>query len=149
MIFASTTQDFTFEETFAYSFIQASDLALIENSISGKYVYQVVDRNSGKPIQGAEVQLKNYNTGRYNSYIEETLYTNGNGQVEFTVNERHSNVITTVSYGKDKAIFGDFYLNKGYKPRKDNSTNPRAFLLPIEVYIDLDKLSILKVLLLP
>ncbi len=128
MIFASTVQDFTSEHTFAYSFIQTTNIALIENRISDKYLYQVVDRNSGMPIAGATVHLKNYNTSRYNKFYESTLITNSKGQAEFTVNDRHSNVIATVSYKKDKAVFGDYYLNELYKPRRNNVTNVRAFL---------------------
>ncbi len=128
MIFASTDSSFTDKHTFAYSFIQATNLALIENRISGKYLYQVVDRNTGTPVAGATVHLKNYNTSRYNKFYSSTLITNSKGQAEFTVNDRHSNVIATVSYKKDKAVFGDYYLNKLYKPRRNNATNVRAFL---------------------
>ncbi len=128
MIFASTDASFSVEHTFAYSFIQVTNIALIENQTSDKYLYQVVDRNSGTPIAGATIHLKNYNVGRYNKFYESSLTTNTKGQVEFKVNERHRNVVATVTYKKDKAIFGDFYLNELYKPRKNNSTNLRAFL---------------------
>ncbi len=128
MVFASTDQSFTDEHTFAYSFIQATNIALIENRTSDSYLYQVVDRNSGAPMAGATIYLKNYNVGRYNKFYENTLTTNTKGQAEFKVNARHSNVVATVSYKKDKAIFGDYYLNELYKPRKNNSTNVRAFL---------------------
>ncbi|HHC80230.1 MAG TPA: alpha-2-macroglobulin, partial [Flavobacteriia bacterium] len=122
LIFASTTKDASPEHTFAYGFVQVTNLALIENTSSGKYTYQIVDRNNGKPIKNATVHLKNYDTGRYNKPYENTLVTNSKGQVSFTVNNRHSNIIATVTHGKDKAIFGNFYIDKLYKPQYDTST---------------------------
>tara|TARA_R110002073_G_scaffold40547_5_gene115151 strand:+ start:283180 stop:289320 length:6141 start_codon:yes stop_codon:yes gene_type:complete len=128
LIFASPNSEINTENTFGYSFIQITDLALIENKISDKHVYQVVDRNTGKPIENAQVHIKNYNTGRYNAFIEHLLTTNSNGQVAFTVNTNHSNVVATITHGKDKAVFGDYYLSEIYKPRRDNTTNTRLFL---------------------
>ncbi len=128
MIFASTDADFTNEHTFAYSFIQVTNLALIENQVSDKYVYQVVNRNSGEPVAGAIIHLKNYNVSRYNKFYENTLTTNAQGQAAFNVDMRHSYIVATVTHKKDKAVFGDYYINKLYKPRRDNSTNVRAFL---------------------
>jgi hypothetical protein len=122
LIFASTTKDASPKHTFAYGFVQVTNLALIENTSSGKYTYQIVDRNNGKPIKNATIHLKNYDTGRYNKPYENTLVTNSKGQVSFTVNNRHSNIIATVTHGKDKAVFGDFYINKLYKPQYDTST---------------------------
>jgi len=128
LIFASTVEEFTKKNTIAYGFIQTTNLALIQNSIADHYIYQVVDRNTGKPISGATVNVKNYNTGRYNHFYENTFTSNSKGQIEFQVDDRHSNIVATVTYKKDKAIFGDYYLYKLYKPRKDNSTRTRAFL---------------------
>ena len=83
LILASTSQDLSKDQTFAYNFLQATDLALIENQASGKYIYQVVNRTIGKPVQGATVHIKNYNTGRYNKPYENTLITDKKGQVSF------------------------------------------------------------------
>ncbi len=130
LIFASTRKEYTDENTFAYSFIQVTDLALIENERSGKYNYQVVNRNTGKPITDATVHIKNYNTGRYNKKIDKTLKTDAKGQVSFAVPQHHSNVVVTVSYKKDKAIFGDFYLSENYRTydSRDNIVDTNVFL---------------------
>ena len=87
-----------------------------------------MNRITGKPIQGATVHIKNYNTGRYNKAYENTLITNKNGQVSFTVGQRYSNIVATVTKDNDKAIFGDYYLNKGYKPNYDNKKYGNIFL---------------------
>ena len=128
LILASMSQGLSKDQTFAYNFVQATDLALIENQISGNYIYQVVNRTTGKPIQGATVHIKNYDTGRYNKFYENTFITDKKGQVSFTVGQRYRNIIATVTHNKDKAIFGDYYLNKGYKPKYDNSTQAQIFL---------------------
>jgi len=130
LIFASTKKEYTFENTYAMCFIQVTDLSLIESEGSGKYKYQVVNRNTGKPIVGATVHVKNYNTGRYNKKINKIVVTDVNGQVSFAVKQSHSNVIVTVSYQKDKAVFGDFYLNENYRHDNDDNDNvdAQAFL---------------------
>jgi len=129
MVFATTKKDYTSKNTFAYSFIQVTDLTLIENNDSGSYNYQVVNRNNGNTIAGATVHIKNYDTGRYNKLINKTLTTDSKGQVSFAVKQRHSNVVVTVSHKEDKAIFGDFYLNKLYKNNNNkNIANTNTYL---------------------
>jgi len=129
LIFASTMKDYTYENTFAYGFIQVTDLTLIENTSAGKYNYQVVNRNTGNPVSGATVHIRNYKTGRYNKLISKALTTDNKGQVSFAVNQRHSNVVVTVSHGKDSAVFGDFYLYELYKNRRENNNvNENVFL---------------------
>ncbi|HBS12884.1 MAG TPA: hypothetical protein DEO36_10145, partial [Flavobacteriaceae bacterium] len=64
LIFSSTDKEFSDEFTFGYSFVQTTNIALIENKVLSKNIYQVVDRNTGKPLIGASVHIKNYNTGR-------------------------------------------------------------------------------------
>ncbi len=128
MIFASTKKEYTNENTFAYSFIQVTDLTLIENISSSNYNYQVVNRNTGNPIAGATVHIKNYNTGRYNKLINKTFTTDSKGRVSFAVKQGHSNVVVTVSHKKDKAVFGDFYLNELYKNNNKNHFRTNTYL---------------------
>ena len=128
MLLTSSQKEIEKGATYAYGFIQATNLALIENQISGKYSYQVVDRNSGKPLKGATVHLKNYDTGRYNKFYENTLMTDDKGQVLVSVGQYYNNIVATVSYKSDRAVFGDYYLRKGYKPQYDNSTQSQVFL---------------------
>ncbi len=130
LVFTSTHKEYTDKNTFAYSFIQVTNLTLIENNSFSNYNYQVVNRNTGSPIVGATVHVKNHNTGRYNKLIDKTFKTDSKGQVSFNVNQRHSNVIVTVSHEKDKATFGSFYLNKLYRNYGDKdyeSTSTHLF----------------------
>ncbi|MDJ0645715.1 MAG: carboxypeptidase-like regulatory domain-containing protein [Flavobacteriaceae bacterium] len=128
LLVASSNERLSKNETFGYSSIQVTDLALIDNSKYGTHTYQVVDRTTGKPIQNARVDFKNYDTGRYNKAYQNTLITNSKGLVSFSVDQRYSNIVITVTKDKDKGVFGNYYLNKGYKPKYDNSTQSRIFL---------------------
>ncbi len=129
LIFSSTDKETSEHKTFGYSFVQVTNIALIErNVVSNKNIYQVVDRNSGKPLVGATVHIKNYNTGRYNKRIDLTLTSNAKGQIEFSVNIDYRNVVITVSHLKDKAVFGDFYLNESYNYKEPNGESSNVFL---------------------
>src|SRR5690606_35004983 len=54
LIFASTEND---AETFAFSTIQVTNLALVETENEDHKIFQVIDRNNGKPIVDADVEL--------------------------------------------------------------------------------------------
>ena len=118
------------EKTLAYTFIQVTDLVLIENNSNGEYTYQVVDRSNGKPIENANVHIKNYNTGKYNKPIDKRFTTDKNGQFSFKSKSRYRNVVSTITYKDDIAIFGDFYLNEYYKndPNRDERITIKPFI---------------------
>ena len=120
IVSTTDTKELNKEETLAYTFIQVTDLALIEENKNGLYKYQVVNRNTGKPIENAQVNLKNYNTGKYNKPINKNFTTDGNGQFIYKSTTRHNNVVATVNYKEDKATFGEFYL---YQYRNRNEVN--------------------------
>jgi hypothetical protein len=71
-----------------------------------------VDRNTGKPLVGAKVNVKNYNTGKYNNPINENYITDNKGQINFSAKSSYNNVVLTVNYNKETATFGDYYLNE-------------------------------------
>jgi uncharacterized protein YfaS (alpha-2-macroglobulin family) len=111
LIFASTHKNLNANSIYATSIIQTTNIALVENTLNNNYTYQVVDRNSGKPIIGAKVNVKNYNTGNYNSPINKNYTTDRNGQIKFSVTNSHRNVVVSIKTKNDNARFGDYYLN--------------------------------------
>ncbi|MBI9040591.1 MG2 domain-containing protein [Lutibacter sp.] len=127
LIVATVADKLTYENPiFTHTFIQATNLALIENRQTSKYVYQVVDRNTGKPIENAQVNLKNYNTSRYNKSINKNFVTNNNGEFNYTPNNTYRNIIATVKTNKDHATFGDFYMYENrYRDTKNKDEKPR------------------------
>ncbi|MCF6280460.1 MAG: MG2 domain-containing protein, partial [Flavobacteriaceae bacterium] len=117
-------------KTLAYTSMQVTNLVLIENNTDGKYAYQVVDRNNGKPIIGVNVHLKNYNTGKYNRPINRNFITDKNGQFSFTNRKRHNNVVATVTHKDDTATFGDFYLYVRQNRNNDVNKNEEITIKP-------------------
>ncbi|WP_250629682.1 alpha-2-macroglobulin family protein [Aureibaculum algae] len=128
MIFTSVNETISDQFTHGHTFTQVTDIALIENTLEGKKIYQIVDRNTGKPIKDARVNIKNYNTGRYNKAINRTLTTDKNGQVFFKNNVYRNNVVITVNYKNDEAAFGDYYLSETHKPVINKNKSARIFL---------------------
>ena len=124
LIVASEKNQLNSKEIFGTTFIQSTNLTLIENNFDGKYNYQVVNRVTGKPISNAAIHIKNYSVGRYNKSINRNLSTDKNGFASFRNNNRYSNVVITVSHNKDEAFFGDYYL---YQHINNNSIQtPKA-----------------------
>ena len=128
MIFTSTNEIISEEFTFGHTFVQVSDIALIENKLEGKNIYQVVDRNTGKPLQDAKVNIRNYNTGRYNKPINKNLISDSKGQVHFKNDIYRNNVVITVTYKNDKALFGEYYIYENRKPNVSENKSARIFL---------------------
>ncbi|SNR77759.1 alpha-2-macroglobulin family protein [Lutibacter flavus] len=112
LIYASTFETSNANSIYATSAIQTTNIVLIENTLNNNYVYQVVDRNSGQPIVGAKVNIKNHNTGKYNKAINKNYITDRNGQLTFTPYSSYRNVIVSIKTKNDKASFGDYYFNE-------------------------------------
>ena len=84
LIVASESEELNSENIYGTTSIQSTNLALVENNFDGKYNYQVVNRNTGKPIKDAKIHINNHNTNR-RSYtpINKILNTDKNGFASF------------------------------------------------------------------
>ncbi len=121
LILASSDASFNDTSTYAYSFIQATDIALIEENAERSYRYQVVNRFTGKPLKGANVHVKNYKVNNYNKTIDKILVTNANGYVELTSSNYHNLVEITVQHNDSKGVFRYFRIHKKEYQNKENS----------------------------
>ncbi len=130
LIVATTDGDLAKGKTWAQTFLQITNLALVENSNNGLYNYQVVDRNTGKPIEGAKINLKNYNTNKYNKKINRNFVSDTKGQFSFKSRTQYRNVVVTINHKDDNATFGDYYLYEYYKEkiREDKTYNIKPFI---------------------
>lgn len=115
LIVAHENETLNTTDLFATANIQVSNLALIENTNNNIKTYQVVDRNSGKPIKNAQLLFKNKEY-RNRKSINQQLITDKNGFATYKGNKTYYNVSITVTTKNDKAIFGDYYLYKHQKP---------------------------------
>ena len=111
---ASTDTD----NSFSYSHIQVTNLALIENNNPEKHIFQVVDRRNGKEIKNAQITIsyrQNYGT----KFITKTLTTDKNG---FAYLDRNNNNIIIeyikVTNGQETAFFGSTHI---YPKPNDNA----------------------------
>ena len=125
-VILATPKD-TPEETFAFSSVQVTDMALIETHTPTHFNYQVVERHDGAPIQGAKMHfsyLKNYNK----PYLNKSLFTDEMGKVSIPLSDENwSDVNIMVSRTKEKASYGEFYINKKYDA-DSKRTNFSCFL---------------------
>ncbi len=104
------------DNLYATANIQVSNLVLIENTDNNITTYQVVNRNTGKPIENAQLLLQN-NERRGEKKLHQKLITDKNGFATYISNDRYYNVSITVTSKNDTAIFGDYYLYKHQKNR--------------------------------
>ncbi|WP_075343951.1 alpha-2-macroglobulin family protein [Tenacibaculum agarivorans] len=127
LIVASTTKELKKGDIFGYDDIQFTNLTFINRKLNGSSVYQVVDRNTGKPLREARVLLKNEKT-RYGRHINKTFTTDANGEFEFSPSTYYSNVNATISYKQDKAIFYNIYIQRSYEDNFKERTVTETFL---------------------
>lgn len=124
LIFASDESDI---ETFAFSTIQVTNLALVETENNHYKIFQIIDRNNGKPIGNANVELSYYQNNNRNTRRED-FSTNAYGEIKVEKDsDRYRNIIAKVKYGNDLVYFGDYYMNQFYK-RKKEKTKYKGFL---------------------
>ena len=98
--------------TYGTAILQATNISFIEKNTNKENIYQVINRNSGKPLKNAIITVKNYNIGRYNKLISKKLKTNELGEFYFKTNSYHQNVVISIETELEKASFGDYYLNE-------------------------------------
>lgn len=117
----------TNDKVFATTPIYITNMALVDRTENDKTIYQLINRNTGKPIIGAIINIS-YNTNR-NNRLSRTLTSNNYGQFEFTKDRNYyREVKIKVTHNNEKAYFGDFYISRSYKDRKSNDTQYNTFL---------------------
>ncbi|WP_196890640.1 alpha-2-macroglobulin family protein [Aureivirga marina] len=92
---------------FNYNIFQVTDLTLIQNENEGTYIYQVVDRNTGKPISNAKVHL----TSKDQNSFDKGFITNKKGEFSFVNREKHNlyNLNVHIYTNKEEAFFSGLY----------------------------------------
>lgn len=128
VILASTSSNFEKNSNFAYSYIQATSLALVESVSKGKYTFQVVNRETGKPINKAKFHIKNYQVNKYNKAIDKTFISDENGFVNYIPTNHHYRVEVVINKDDDKGSFRYFRLNKYQSIKNNEFVNNKVFL---------------------
>ncbi len=113
---------------FAFSEIQVTNMALVETKGNLEQRYQIIDRNSGEPITGANLTFsytKNYNK----PYLKRNETTDRTGFVTIPLtNENWNDVTIEVDHNGEKAFFGNYYINEKRNQTDRNTVSNRVFL---------------------
>ncbi|MCI2229801.1 MG2 domain-containing protein [Polaribacter sp. MSW13] len=133
LIVASESEDLSEDQIYGTTSIQVSNLALIENNFEDKHNYQVVDRNTGKPIKNAEISLTNKIQRRGNR-IHKNLKTDQYGFASFKSKKYYQNVSIAVKTKTDAALFGNYYLSENY--RNHNSHDSKKSSIKPFIFTD-------------
>ncbi|TGV02030.1 alpha-2-macroglobulin family protein [Flavivirga rizhaonensis] len=117
LIFASSKND---GKAIAFNTVQVTNLALIETESNTHKTFQIIDRNNGKPISNAKVEIS-YSKNNDKSYQTENLTTNTYGEVKIEKNKaRNAYIKVKVKHTNDLAYFGEYYVYRYYKERQED-----------------------------
>ena len=124
IIFASPEND---ENTFAFSTVQITNLALVETDKNDFKTFQIIDRNNGKPISNVKVELSYFRNNNRSEQTENHT-TDLFGKIKINKSKkRYRNVNLKVKHGNDVAYFGDYYIYQYYKNQTEK-VNYKSFL---------------------
>ncbi len=117
LIVATTKENSS--KTFAFAPIQVTNMALVDTETPKDKIFQIIDRNHGVPIANVKVELtyseRNHRTPKTKVYTTNTL-----GEIKIPKdNSWRNNVTLKVMSSNDTAYFGDFYINRFYKPHEE------------------------------
>ncbi|MEZ4795761.1 MAG: MG2 domain-containing protein [Flavobacteriaceae bacterium] len=114
------------EQTFAYATLQVTNMAIVDKSDDKNNIYQVIDRNNGKPIANAKVTL-NF---RRNNDKERTEYktTNSNGEIQLSKTNNRWRLNMIVEHKNDISYFDNYNLYRYYNDDKEEKVTYNAFL---------------------
>jgi TonB-dependent SusC/RagA subfamily outer membrane receptor len=113
---------------FAHSYVHVTNLAFLESRTPTTMRYQIVDRNTGTPIQSADVYLQS-DTTKDKSFLNKHFTTDRDGFVELKRNNFYDHITATVTYKEDSAVFGELWIYQDYDREPDSETyNAKVFL---------------------
>ncbi|MFZ6011776.1 MAG: MG2 domain-containing protein, partial [Bacteroidota bacterium] len=118
------------EQMYAYAEVQATNLALLQSIFQSGSRYQVVDRNNGKPIEGADVHFKTYKNYSGAALFDQHFKTDKEGFFEVkNVDNYYPNLQATIRYQNEQAEFGEYYFYESHESRpRENYTTAKVFL---------------------
>ncbi|WP_350287142.1 MG2 domain-containing protein [uncultured Croceitalea sp.] len=121
-------------KTFAYNKIQVTDLALITTQTDAFHDFQVVDRNTGKPITGAQLHFSyrlDYNDKRLNK----TLVTDRTGTVSIESGSKNwSEVNITIKHDGEQAFYENYYIYRRYDNNAPTDSYPCFLFTDRSIY---------------
>lgn len=110
------------DKTFAYTQVQATNLALVETQSETHQNFQVIDRTHGKPIEGARMTFR-YRINYDGKRLSQTFVTDKSGTVALKrMANEWSDISISVRHEKDVALYGDYYMYRAYRTSQTTPT---------------------------
>jgi len=114
--------------TFAYSKVQVTNLALVLSDTPSSQSFQIINRNNGKPIANAMLKFS-YNINYTKPMVTTIKTSDKNGFVKISKPlDRWTNVNIQITTDNDNAQFGDYYIYRDYISSPIQNTQNTAFL---------------------
>lgn len=130
MIVSHKKDQFKKDEIYAYTFVQVTDISLVRTNDPKLEIWQVINRNTGKPIKNAKIHAKsNLNYANSDRKIDHIFYSDKNGIIQFKKNN-YSDIHFNIKSKNDKAVFGDYYIYKNNysQNEKEKTVYTKTFL---------------------
>ncbi len=126
-VIVATPKDDT-TNSFAFNTLQATDMVLIESQSNSEHIFQVIDRNNGKPISGVKIALT-YRLNYDDKFISKSFNTDKNGLVTISKSKNDwTDIRIKTSKNTETGYFENFYINRNYAQAPNNDTQYSSFL---------------------
>ncbi|WP_179345411.1 alpha-2-macroglobulin family protein [Winogradskyella ursingii] len=113
---------------FGVTHFQVTDFALIESSDNNTHNYQLIDRNNGKPIVDAKIEVA-YVQNQFNRVWKKSFTTDRYGKFQFEKDyNRYRDIEVKAVLNGETAYFGDYYISQKYEPRTNTNFQYTNFL---------------------
>ncbi|WP_442265824.1 MG2 domain-containing protein [Tenacibaculum sp. ZS6-P6] len=127
ILVASISEELNHKNIYGFASFQVSDLTLVTRTQTGTTVYQVVDRNTGKPIEKALVNFSNKKR-RHGKSINVSYFTDANGEIKYNPKDYYGNVTAKITYKNDVVLIDNLYLRRLYNDFHESTRQTETFL---------------------
>ncbi|GAA0188940.1 hypothetical protein GCM10009122_48330 [Fulvivirga kasyanovii] len=131
LIYSTTENNSGYDPITAFGLIQVTDIALITANINNRQRFQLVDRSTGKPLEGGTIRVINDPLSHSNVSLDETLTSNERGFAFIPLTDNYIPTLITVFMDGDTVNFGRHHINRSYRSSQNNENEyvtARAFL---------------------
>ncbi|WP_298422320.1 alpha-2-macroglobulin family protein [uncultured Kordia sp.] len=123
VIIASENPDLQ-NDYYAFGVVQVTNMAIVHKSTTRNSIFQLTDRNTGKPIANQEVAFK-YSERSSKDELTKTMTTDATGSIVFDNEYSLRNVHIHIKNAAETAYFGQYYI---YKNRRSENADPKINL---------------------
>ncbi|MEM9143500.1 MAG: MG2 domain-containing protein, partial [Bacteroidota bacterium] len=114
--------------SFAYGTLQVTDMAMVETRAPDSQLFQLIDRNNGKPLSKAHLELR-YRENYDRDFIVKTFTTDSEGRIRIpSPNAQWTSLGVKASYNGETAYFGEYYIPGKRNPRERHPMDYKGFL---------------------